>query len=240
MNIDIAEEIQTTVVSVLGQLQNDADIFRYLKVIIENVELENLKGNEKKDLAIRILEDIIQKLENMMQDYKNLIGYVGNIDLYKYKKQEFLSLYFNKCNNAKEWYYKLIDLDYCFTPNQIVKFADLFQQLQTGDIYTFMSSDSEIRQLQCGCHCKYEKRDCAKGDTCRDHSIKHRIDYVHECGPVWVLYISQLINNLIPKRSNKRRRRGGRTRKRLYYKSRKYKKCRSIKKRKQKNKKEKN
>lgn len=60
MNVDIAEKIQATVISVLGQLQDDADIFRYLKVIIENVERENLKGNEKKDLAIRILEDIIK------------------------------------------------------------------------------------------------------------------------------------------------------------------------------------
>ena len=184
-------------------------------------------------------EDIIQILKNMMQDYRNLIDYVDNIDLYKYKKQEFLALYFNKYNNAKEWYYKLIDLDYCFTPNQIVQFADLFQQLQTGDNYTFISPDSEIRQLQHGRHCKYEKRGCAKGDTCRDHSIKHRIDYVHECGPVWVLYISQLINELIPKRSNKRQHRGAGTRKRYYHISRKYKKRQSIKKRKQKNRKEK-
>ena len=179
-------------------------------------------------------ENIIQKLENMILDYTNLIDYVDNIDLYKYKKQEFLSLYFNKYNNAKEWYYKLIDLDYCFTPNQIVKFADLFQQLQTGDIYTFITSDSEIRQLQHGHHCKYEKRGCAKGDTCRNHSIKHRIDYVHECGPVWVLYISQLINELIPKQPNKRMRRGAGTKKNFYHKSRKYKKRRSIKKRKKK------
>ena len=48
MNVDIAEEIQATVISVLGQLQDDANIFRYLKVIIENVERENLKGNKKK------------------------------------------------------------------------------------------------------------------------------------------------------------------------------------------------
>lgn len=60
MNIDIAEEIQTITISILGQLQDDTDIFRYLKIIIENVERENLKGNEKKDLAIRILEDIIK------------------------------------------------------------------------------------------------------------------------------------------------------------------------------------
>ena len=57
-------------------------------------------------------EDIILKLENMIHNYNNLIDYVDNIDLYKYKKQEFLALYFNKYNNAKEWYYKLIDLDY--------------------------------------------------------------------------------------------------------------------------------
>ena len=186
-------------------------------------------------------EDIIQKLENMIKDYKNLINYIDNIHLYKYKKQEFLSLYFNKYNNAKEWYYKLIDLDYCFTPNQIVQFADLFQQLQTGDNYTFMSPDSEIRQLQHGRYCKYEKKGCAKGDTCHDYSIKHRIDYVHECGPVWVLYISQLINELIPKLPNKRMRKGAGTRKRFYRISRKhkYKKWRSIKKRKQKKRKEK-
>ena len=71
MNLDIATEIQTTVISVLGQLENDTDIFRYLKVIIENVEQENLKGNEKKDLAIRILEDIIKTstLDDAKQTY---------------------------------------------------------------------------------------------------------------------------------------------------------------------------
>ena len=177
-------------------------------------------------------EEVIQTLENMIYDYRKLIDYVDNIDLYKYKKQEFLALYFNKYNNAKEWYYKLIDLDYCFTPNQILQFADLFQQLQTGDNYTFMSPDSEIRQLQRGRRCKYEINNCSKGDTCRDHSIKHRIDYVHECGPVWVLYISQLINELIPKRTNKKMHRGAGTRKRFYHKSRKHKhkKRRSIKK----------
>lgn len=83
MNINIAEEIQATVISILGQLQDDADIFRYLKVIIENVERENLKGNEKKDLAIRILEDIIKTsiLDDAKQTYcLSLIehGVVGN------------------------------------------------------------------------------------------------------------------------------------------------------------------
>ena len=60
MNLDIVEEIQVTVISVLGQLKDDSDIFHYLKVIIENVERKNLKGHEKKELAIRILEDIIK------------------------------------------------------------------------------------------------------------------------------------------------------------------------------------
>lgn len=60
MNLNIVEEIQATVISVLGQLKDDDDIFHYLKVIIENVERENLKGHEKKELAIRILEDIIK------------------------------------------------------------------------------------------------------------------------------------------------------------------------------------
>lgn len=87
MNLDIAEDIQSTVLSILGQLQDDADIFRYLKVIIENVERENLKGNEKKELAIRILEDIIKVslLDDAKQTYcLSLIehGVVGNsIDL---------------------------------------------------------------------------------------------------------------------------------------------------------------
>ena len=71
MNLDIAEDIQSTVLSILGQLKDDADIFRYLKVIIENVERENLKGNEKKELAIRILEDIIKasSLDDAKQTY---------------------------------------------------------------------------------------------------------------------------------------------------------------------------
>ena len=71
MNIDIAGEIQTIVISILGELQDDADIFRYLKVIIENVERVNLKGNEKKDLAIRILENIIKNstLDDAKQTY---------------------------------------------------------------------------------------------------------------------------------------------------------------------------
>ena len=87
MNLDIAKDIQSTVLSVLGQLEDDADIFRYLKVIIENVERENLKGNEKKELAIRILEDIIKasSLDDAKQTYcLSLIehGVVGNsIDL---------------------------------------------------------------------------------------------------------------------------------------------------------------
>ena len=51
MNLNIVEEIQATVISVLGQLKDDADIFRYLKVIIENVERENLKGNERKNIS---------------------------------------------------------------------------------------------------------------------------------------------------------------------------------------------
>ena len=71
MNLDIAEEIQTTVISILGKLKDDGDIFHYLKVILENVERENLKGNEKKDLAIRILEDIIKTsdLDDAKQTY---------------------------------------------------------------------------------------------------------------------------------------------------------------------------
>ena len=71
MNLDIAENIQTTILSVLGELENDKDIFKYLKLIIENVERENLKGNEKKELAIRILEDIIKvsSLDNAKQTY---------------------------------------------------------------------------------------------------------------------------------------------------------------------------
>ena len=71
MNIDIAKKIQAIIISVLGQLQDDADIFRYLKVIIENVERENLKGNEKKELAIGILEDIIKTstLDEAKQTY---------------------------------------------------------------------------------------------------------------------------------------------------------------------------
>ena len=60
MDINIVEEIQATVISVLGQLKDDSDIFHYLKVIIENVERENLKGDKKKELAIRILEDVIK------------------------------------------------------------------------------------------------------------------------------------------------------------------------------------
>ena len=60
MDINIVEEIQATVISVLGQLKDDGDIFHYLKVIIENVERENLKGDKKKELAIRILEDVIK------------------------------------------------------------------------------------------------------------------------------------------------------------------------------------
>ena len=71
MNQDIAKNIQTTILSVLGELKNDEDIFKYLKLIIENVERENLKGNEKKKLAIRILEDIIKisPLDNAKQVY---------------------------------------------------------------------------------------------------------------------------------------------------------------------------
>ena len=71
MNLNIVEEIQATVISVLGQLKDDGDIFHYLKVIIENVERENLKGHEKKELAIRILEDIIKTsdLDDAKQTY---------------------------------------------------------------------------------------------------------------------------------------------------------------------------
>ena len=87
MNLNIVEEIQATVISVLGQLKDDGDIFHYLKVIIENVERVNLKGHEKKDLAIRILEDIIKAsaLDDAKQTYGlSLIehGVVGSsIDL---------------------------------------------------------------------------------------------------------------------------------------------------------------
>ena len=45
---------------------------------------------------------------------------------------------------------------------------------------------------------------------------------MHDCGPVWVLYISQLINNLVSKQPNKKRRIGAGTRKRLYHKSSKH------------------
>lgn len=144
-------------------------------------------------------KEIIDLLNSMLLDYRHLTNYINDIDTYQIKKQELLDTYFSKYNNGKEWYYKLKDLNYCFTSNQIRKFADLFQQFQTGDNYTFMSPYSEIRLLQQGRRCKYEHKWCAKGDTCYDHSIKHRIDYVHNCGPVWVSYISQLINNLKPK-----------------------------------------
>ena len=54
---------------------------------------------------------------------------------------------------------------------------------------------------------------------------------MHDCGPVWVLYISQLINNLVSKQPNKKRRGGANTRKRLYHKSSKYlykKQCKKV------------
>lgn len=61
MNIDIVKKIQDIVISMLGELSNKKDIFHYVKIILENVEHENLKGNEKKKLAIRILEDLIKE-----------------------------------------------------------------------------------------------------------------------------------------------------------------------------------
>ena len=178
-------------------------------------------------------KEIIEQLNSLSDDYANLINYVGQDEYYQ-KKQELLDTYFSKYNNGKEWYYKLKDLDECFTREQIHKFADIFQLFQTGDIYTFLSPDSEIRQLQKGRRCKYEKKGCVNGDSCRDHSIKHRITYVHNCGPVWVSYISDLINRLEPKKSYGEgfKRRKKHTRRRVKHKSKKRRRSRRTSKRK--------
>ena len=58
-HLDIIENIQRTTIEVLGAFKTKNDIFRYLKCIIESVERENIKGEEKKQLAIRILYNII-------------------------------------------------------------------------------------------------------------------------------------------------------------------------------------
>ena len=81
--VECLESIKNATLDVLGILDNDNRIFDYLKIIIENIEHENFKGHEKKELALRILRDIITEssLDQMKQTFCiSLIdnGVIGN------------------------------------------------------------------------------------------------------------------------------------------------------------------
>lgn len=60
---NLFENIKQEAINILGKYNNDSDIFKYLKIIIESVEKENIKGKEKKEMSLRILRGIIDESE---------------------------------------------------------------------------------------------------------------------------------------------------------------------------------
>ena len=147
-------------------------------------------------------EHVRRHLNNMHNDYiflNDLTTTTKNmdIDLYELKKKNFIAEYFPRFNNAKEWYYKIKDLDNCFTKEELDKYGNLFQLLQIGEHFDF----DTIRSLQKGRQCRDECNDCM-ADTCTNNDIEHRITFIHKYGPIWVLYIQTLLNTLKPIENN--------------------------------------
>ena len=61
--IYLFESLKNEVIELLGPFNNKDELLSYVKILIENIEKENLKGEEKLELVIRILRDIVQTSE---------------------------------------------------------------------------------------------------------------------------------------------------------------------------------
>ena len=61
--VNIIDSIKLNTVDLFGKLDDENDIFKYLKIIIENIEKENLKGKEKKEMSIKILRGLVDESE---------------------------------------------------------------------------------------------------------------------------------------------------------------------------------
>ena len=61
--IDLFESLKKEAIELLGPFNNKDELLSYVKILIENIEKENLKGQEKLELVIRILRDIVQTSE---------------------------------------------------------------------------------------------------------------------------------------------------------------------------------
>ena len=61
--IDLFESLKKDAIELLGPFNNKDELLSYVKILIENIEKENLKGQEKLELVIRILRDIVQTSE---------------------------------------------------------------------------------------------------------------------------------------------------------------------------------
>ncbi len=61
--IDLFESLKKEAIELLGPFTNKDELLSYVKILIENIEKENLKGQEKLELVIRILRDIVQTSE---------------------------------------------------------------------------------------------------------------------------------------------------------------------------------
>ena len=61
--IDLFELLKNEAIELLGPFNNKDELLSYVKILIENIEKENLKGEEKLELVIRILRDIVQTSE---------------------------------------------------------------------------------------------------------------------------------------------------------------------------------
>ena len=58
--IDLFESLKKETIELLGPFNNKDELLSYVKILIENIEKENLKGQDKLELVIRILRDIVQ------------------------------------------------------------------------------------------------------------------------------------------------------------------------------------
>lgn len=62
-NMDLFESLKNETIKILGQFKSKDKLLDYVKILIENIEKENLKGEEKLELVLRILHDIVQTSE---------------------------------------------------------------------------------------------------------------------------------------------------------------------------------
>ena len=61
--IDLFESLKNETIEILGKFNSKDKLLDYVKILIENIEKENLKGEEKLELVLRILRDIAQTSE---------------------------------------------------------------------------------------------------------------------------------------------------------------------------------